>query len=803
MCFVCVAFAGLAFLPKANQTTGGQPEASAKFSGGSGTSSDPYQIATTEDFQEMFSDYTAGQYYIQTANIAIDNVLGSDSAPNTFRGEYDGQGYELYVESPSSFYAPGLFRYVSNSVFSNMIIDYRGSALSGEDSWGGFYGTGGLTATAASSYFVNCAVLNVLIDAGTGEVEVGGGIVGIDNTSRYHGCVFKGEVYAGIAGGIVGGSYNHTSSNMYLINCYASANIYASHVAGGIVGASGHRNIYGCIGHGYIDVDHIYLPSTGEESCFFGGIVGIGHDVFDATEFLTGQISSYSSWQGVTIDGCLTLFWADESVYSNTYCGSPIIGDGIYTIETQCYWYIENWDYPVLYDNSGGYSIINCYTENNRYYSGELEGFYNDVLSNAYSPLYGYDGSSFSEYGSQSGAIFNYTVGGDCIPDMDYVWYISPFRTEYFGYAVAGGYEELPLLTWLEAHYVCIWDSGGNLVESGHIADYTNNYQDMSEYEIGGDYIDGEKPMEMYMYVYICPIGSTTYSSASPSNFVANITYTECENSTRKTVTKTSAGWVGSDDILHDTSMTITVSVDGYVCMGIFLEGETVSNSSEVTTRTVNVGTGTDYGSYYRRDLKIYLKEVSNNQLKSYFFEDGTFPQTAVVTYNTSLNTLLTNKQTSSTPSFTSNGTTYYTLTYSYSSSDGAQYQVYNGQKFLGFVYSNDTKTIKLKDKTGSLISCTFTKNTTYWFKYEPIRWRVTNYNASASDLPDDFDEFAEGQVDFSVVTDVLWWDVLNSSSTNLGVGDSAMQTTFSQSLSNGALFGGMDFDYLASTILR
>ncbi len=192
---------------------------------------------------------------------------------------------------------------------------------------------------------------------------------------------------------------------------------------------------------------------------------------------------------------------------------------------------------------------------------------------------------------------------------------------------------------------------------------------------------------------------------------------------------------------------------------------------------------------------------VSDNQLKYdsvdkyYYFEDGEFPQTAVVTYDSNFNTLLTNVC-DYTDSFESNGITFYTHTYTYSSGEDSSFSAYTGKRFLGFEMPT-TRTVKFRND--STTSRTFSAGTTYWFEYEPIRWRVSDYDSLLA--PSDFEGYASGKTNFVVASDVLWWDMLNDDSTNVvNQGEYNTQTTLMDKLGYNTLLGGDTMNLQYST---
>ena len=115
----------------------------AQYSGGSGTSGDPYQIATTDDLIDLSSSSSDwSKYFVQTSNITFDedetsvdwNGDGNLSDPNgfspignsttKFTGSYDGKGYRitnLYIDLNSSSFG-GLFGYTRDALITGVNV---------------------------------------------------------------------------------------------------------------------------------------------------------------------------------------------------------------------------------------------------------------------------------------------------------------------------------------------------------------------------------------------------------------------------------------------------------------------------------------------------------------------------------------------------------------------------------------------------------------------------------------------------------------------------------------------------------
>jgi len=187
---------------------------------GSGTSGDPYQIATLNNLywlSQTTSAWAAGTYFIQTADINASTTsgwdggagfspIGGDTEPTFFYGNYNGNGHTingLYINRPSAL-SLGLFGTIANTTVQNL------------------------------------GVINVNINGGANNV---GGLVGVNRDSYISKCYSTGTITSNATnvGGIIG--YNNeycTVSNSYstisIVNNSAFANI------GGLVGRNFDRS---------------------------------------------------------------------------------------------------------------------------------------------------------------------------------------------------------------------------------------------------------------------------------------------------------------------------------------------------------------------------------------------------------------------------------------------------------------------------------------------------------------------------------------------------------------------------------
>ncbi|MDZ7723535.1 MAG: GLUG motif-containing protein [candidate division KSB1 bacterium] len=239
------------------------------YSGGSGTSGDPYQIATTDDLIEL-SNTSADwdKHFIQTADIAFDateinvdwNGDGSTGPAegfspignNTtnFTGSYDGQNHtidNLFINRLFEAYI-GLFGNTMNAIIRNL-------GVTNIDITGDYY-TGALIGSSESGSVSNCYSTGSV----SGDYDIGGLIgsaFGGSVSDSYSSCTVTGSNY--YIGGLIGSNSNSID------NCYSTGDVEGSDNVGGLLGFNS-----GAVSQSY---------STGSVSADYswkvGGLIGI------------------------------------------------------------------------------------------------------------------------------------------------------------------------------------------------------------------------------------------------------------------------------------------------------------------------------------------------------------------------------------------------------------------------------------------------------------------------------------------------------------------------------------------------
>ncbi|WP_157575426.1 hypothetical protein [Haloferax sp. Q22] len=202
------------------------------FAGGSGTSSDPYQISNVDQLQNMSSNLSA--HYVLTANIDASgtrewnsgkgfNPIGSDTA---FSGNFDGNSYKvigLYINRPAT-QEVGLF---SNTASSSTIrnVGLREANITGSYYAGGLVGT---NSGSISSSFTTGRVHATNHYAGGISGDNGGSISSTYSLARVSGTYD--------IGGLVGQNKGSISSS------YAAGLVSGSDDVGGLAGSTGYSS---------------------------------------------------------------------------------------------------------------------------------------------------------------------------------------------------------------------------------------------------------------------------------------------------------------------------------------------------------------------------------------------------------------------------------------------------------------------------------------------------------------------------------------------------------------------------------
>ena len=262
------------------------------FAGGSGSESDPYQIATPEQLARLAylinssstnSTYKS-LYYVQTANLDMSeywwDAIGTYTSSSdylAFSGQYDGGEYTisgLYTEAGSdlTYSYQGLFGYVGGQSNTNKATIKNVGII--DSNIQGYGSVGGVAGYASSSTFTNCYNTGSVTGSGSSV----GGVVGYAYYTSIHDCYNAGDVLRNsnpstcYIGGVVGFMQGSTIANCYNAGSVNGvANDDGRVFAGGVVGfAENNNTITNCYNTGFV-------YEEGDSSCA-GGVVGFAEE---------------------------------------------------------------------------------------------------------------------------------------------------------------------------------------------------------------------------------------------------------------------------------------------------------------------------------------------------------------------------------------------------------------------------------------------------------------------------------------------------------------------------------------------
>ena len=179
---------------------------------GSGTSSDPYLITSTADWNTLATNVNAGtsysgKFFKLTANITVSEMVGTNS--NRFSGTFDGDGHTLTFNKGASnnrFSEQhcGPFRYIKNATFKRLHV---AGTIYTSNQFAGVVGR-----TDGTNYFNSCHSSLIIDCSKSGDGTHGGFIGVVEGTWTYFtNCLFDGQLLGSSSesnGGFCGWSQN-------------------------------------------------------------------------------------------------------------------------------------------------------------------------------------------------------------------------------------------------------------------------------------------------------------------------------------------------------------------------------------------------------------------------------------------------------------------------------------------------------------------------------------------------------------------------------------------------------------------
>ncbi len=374
-----------------------------KYSGGTGTINDPYEVSTPEDLISIYNE--PDKYYKQTANINMSEYTDMTTIGNggaLFTGTYDGNGKtirNLTIHRPNdpasangASYYVGLFNIGTTGIVKDLDIE---------------------TASIEATSFI--------------------GILAGINYGQIINCHVDGDITAshndGNAGGLVGVNYNTVKK------CSAAGSISGNHYIGGLVGINSNGSTHGLIQDSYANV-------TVQSYGYSGGLVGTNeNDATIETSFAKGNVSGYWTLGGLVgnNNGSINDCYASSNVHHTSdgeYLGGLVGYNGGSILRSYAYGAVDT------STNSGG-----------------LIGFNNDVSNIVSRCYYDQESTGLSDTDKGLGKTTAEMTDQDTYDTWDFgtVWAKQSntypyFKWQHANYPVVGDLLNAPTLSLSSAH---------------------------------------------------------------------------------------------------------------------------------------------------------------------------------------------------------------------------------------------------------------------------------------------------------------------------------------------------------------
>ncbi len=308
------------------------PASASTYSGGSGTSGDPYLLSTDSDIDDLSATSADwNKYFILTQDITlVGNHTPIGDSSTKFTGNFNGSGFavkNLTVYQTSDY--AGFFGYTNSGAdIHDLGVEISSHGVIGGNAVGGLvgYNTGG---TVSNSYATGTV---------TGSGNEVGGLVGSNYGGTVSNSYANGTVISSgnSVGGLVGFSTLGTVSNSY-----ATGNVTGSGNVGGLVGyntgtvsnsyATGNvtgsgNSVGGLVGNNSGGtVSNSYATGNVSGSVAVGGLVGYTRYGNVRNSYSTGTVT------GSVDVGGLVGYDESSTVTNNYYSGSTDAGEGTFT----------------------------------------------------------------------------------------------------------------------------------------------------------------------------------------------------------------------------------------------------------------------------------------------------------------------------------------------------------------------------------------------------------------------------------------------------------------------------------------
>ena len=251
---------------------------------------------------------------------------------------------------------------------------------------------------------------------------------------------------------------------------------------------------------------------------------------------------------------------------------------------------------------------------------------------------------------------------------------------------------------------------------------------------------------------------SSTFTNSTNGMLRGTMIYSVCPSDGGSPVSRSST--TRFDGVAYEYARGYTFKIQvtaksDYLFLG-YTTSETLpqNTTKPSTTLSKTVNSSTTFYLWFTKSSANRLKYDST--AKYWYFEDGKTLQSYVGTsMNATLNSNidLTTNYIGETIQYAKAGKSYSIKLYSYNN------------EIYGALTAPKNMTLNL-----SGTSCSFVQGSSYWFKYEPIRWRVTDYGVSSTSYPTGWDKYGSNNKDFLYVSDKIVY-VTQMRDSDFGVG--------------------------------
>ena len=330
----------------------------AQFSGGDGTSENPYQITTVSEFVQLATYVNAGNaiyavtgvHYQLTTNISLSTSwtpIGNTTNP--FKGVFDGDNNQITNLSANAMYT-GLFGCIDvNATVKNIgLVDVNINSTGITVVVGGLVGENkGTISNCYSTGVIKRTIISTATASSSAHI---GGLVGLNQGSVlncYSTCTITVPTSSdpGFARSYAGGVIGYNQNNGNVSNCYATGavttsatcntnvigNVYSYSYAGGVMGLN-EGVISNCYSTGAVSatsrIDAPSSPRTIYAYSCAGGVVGYN--------FVNGNVSNCYSIGAVSASSTSSSTAPYGYKYSDTRPYSYVGGVIGYNANSEC-----------------------------------------------------------------------------------------------------------------------------------------------------------------------------------------------------------------------------------------------------------------------------------------------------------------------------------------------------------------------------------------------------------------------------------------------------------------------------------